>query len=145
LKIKHTLSAEALIAQAQSIATLANEHAARWSDAALALMSKRFTDADMAALAQVLMPGDSTRTKNNRDRMMDAWVSAPGANAGTAWGAAQAVTYYTSHYIGSDESRADTAIFGTGLGADMQADAWGFLNLDAPAQAVQQKLYQMRA
>lgn len=145
MKIKHTLSAEQLIQQAQSIATMAAEHSARWSDAALSMMGKRFGDADMAGLAEILMPGDSTRTKNNRERMVEAWASAPGAAPGTVWGAAQAVTYYTSHYIGSDESRADTAIFGSGLGFDMQGTAWDYLTADAPATAVQAKLYQMRA
>lgn len=144
MKIKHTASAESLIAQAKNIAQLAAEHSARWNDAALKLMSTRFSDSDMRGLAEILMPGDSTRTKNNRDRMLDAWASAPGAQAGTAWGAAQAVTYYTSHYIGSEETRADTTIFGSGLGADMQADAWGFLNEDSPSAAIAQRLYVMR-
>jgi len=144
LKIKHTLSAQSLIEQATDIAQRAAQHGALWSDAALKMMGARFADRDMHALAEVLMPGDSTRTKNNRERMIDAWTSAPGAAPGTAWGAAQAVTYYTSHHIGSEDSRGETAIFGSGLGADMQATAWSYLCADEPAQAVQQRAYVMR-
>lgn len=144
LKIKHTLSAEALLAQAKNIADLAAAHGAAWSDAALRMMGTRFSDSDMRALAQVLMPGDSTRTVNNRTRMMEAWSSAPGAAPGTVWGAAQAVTYYTSHHIGSEESRADTQVFGSGLGFDMQGEAWAMLCEDEPTQAVAQRAYLMR-
>lgn len=128
LRIKHTASAPALIAAACDIAERANVAGEQWSNDILRLMGERFADTDMSNLAKAILPGDATRTKNNRDKLIDAWHTAPGARPGTLWGATQAVTYYTSHVIGSEESRAESGIFGTGIGPDLQADAWWMLS-----------------
>jgi phage/plasmid-like protein (TIGR03299 family) len=141
-KIRHTASADAMIAQAFDIARIAAEYDAAFSGDALSLMGKRFTDADMIKLSRVLLPGDSTKTVNMREKLVSAFSASPGAMPGTAWGAAQAVTYYTSHHAGSAESREETSIFGTGIGADLQASAWWILAGDeaTTAQRLEQKL-----
>jgi phage/plasmid-like protein (TIGR03299 family) len=143
LRIKHTASAPALLAAAANIAELANKHHLVWSNGILRMIEERFEDADMANLAKVLLPGDATRTVNNRSRLTEAWHTAPGARPGTLFGAAQAVTYYTSHYAGSEESRAESAIFGTGIGPDMQATAWQYLGggADKARTAIANKLH----
>lgn len=138
LRIKHTASSAALLAAATDIAERANRAGETWTNDVLRLMGERFADADMSNLAKVLLPGDATRTENNRERLMNAWYSAPGARPGTLWGATQAVTYYTSHHAGSDESRAESAIFGTGIGPDMQAEAWWML--DAGADVARERI-----
>lgn len=124
LAIRHTASAETMIAQAVEVAKAAGEFAGQWTNAAIALMGRPFDLERMHALASHLCPGEGTRSENQRKALVSAWHRAPGAMPGTAWGAAQAVTYFTTHNAGRPESRADAAIFGTGSPADMQADAW---------------------
>lgn len=130
LRIRHTASAEDLLAQIEEIARLASAHADAWDSAALRMLGTRFSDADMHALASKLIPGDSTRATNSRAELMTAWTSSPGARPGTAWGAAQAVTYHASHTLGSAEARAESAIFGTGTAMDFQQSAFAILDND---------------
>lgn len=147
LRIKHTASAPALIAAAANIAEMANRNREAWNNGILRAIEERFEDADMNNLTKVLLPGDATRTENNRARMMEAWYSAPGARPGTIFGAAQAVSYYTSHHAGSEESRIDSAIFGTGIGPDLQTEAWWYLapGTDVARERLSAKLYRANA
>lgn len=131
LKIKHTVSAAQLLEQAESVLNAAGEYAGAWSNAALRMMSTPMTEQQMRALASVLIPGESKRSENARGEMLSAWESSPGAMPGTVFGAAQAVTYYTSHVVGrTQEAREDAAIFGTGIAAEIQASAWMILDTD---------------
>lgn len=143
LRIRHTASADQQIAQVEAIARASAEYVGAWDNAALRMLGQRFGDADMAALAHALIPGESAKADAARDRLLSAWESAPGARPGTVWGAAQAVTYYTSHLVGRPESRAEAAIFGTGTSADLESRAWWIL--DAPeeerAAALAQHVY----
>lgn len=145
LRIRHTASAEEMIRQIDEIARLASAHAVEWDNAALRMLGTPFTDAHMHALASALIPGDSTRATNSRNDLMSAWQSSPGARPGTAWGAAQAVTHYASHTIGSADARAESAIFGTGTAADFQSSAFAYLDsADAGIERLQSvQLYRL--
>jgi hypothetical protein len=146
LKIRHTASAEDMLAQIEEIATLASKHATAWDNSALKMLSTRFSDADMGALASKLIPGESTRATNSRAELMSAWQSSPGARPGTAWGAAQAVTYHSSHTLGSEEARRESAIFGTGTAIDFQQSAFAILDAeeaDMRAQLARVQLYRL--
>jgi phage/plasmid-like protein (TIGR03299 family) len=137
LKIRHTASAEDMLTQIEEIASLASQHADAWDNAALRMLGTRFGDSDMHALASKLIPGESTRATNSRAELMAAWQSSPGARPGTAWGAAQAVTYHTSHTLGSAEARAESAIFGTGTAIDFQQSAFAVLDADESTMRAQ--------
>lgn len=146
LRVKHTSGAALILQTALDVANAAGEFAGAWSNAALALMGKPFSDENMRALSKMLVPGDTKRAENTRGELLTAWTDAPGAMAGTAWGAAQAVSYYTSHSIGAAESRDETAIFGHGAGADLQEKAWWALEMPVDAMRAElAKVYVVRA
>lgn len=128
LKIRHTASGAELLANVDAIAAASCDHAAKWDDRALRMLSTPFSDTQAVALASHLCPGEGKRAENSRKALLDAYASAPGARPGTAWGAAQAVTHYTSHTVGTEEARAVTAVTGQGTGADLQASAWWALD-----------------
>lgn len=139
VSIRHTASGVRLLDEAIRIAKAAHDYAAAFDGAAVRLLSSRMEDDGMRALASSLVPGESTRATNDRAKLMGAWVSSPGAAPGTAWGAAQAVTYFTTHEISAREStdRAFGLATGEGNGADMQARAWWHLTTADGAAALQ--------
>lgn len=144
IRIRHTASGLKLIDEAIRIADAARKYSQAFDNAALRLMSRPFQDAQMRQLASVLIPGESTRAENDRRAMLDAWASSPGAAPGTAWGAAQAVTYYTTHEITAREEtdRAFNLATGEGRGAEIQETAWWHLTTDEGERALQTvKLY----
>lgn len=144
ISIRHTAAGIATIAEAIRIAKAAHEYASAFDNRALKLMSKRMGDTEMRALASSLVPGESGKAEAARGKLLNAWASSPGAAPGTAWGAAQAVTYYTTHEIAAREStdRAFGLATGEGSGADLQAAAWWHLTTDEGAKALQTvKLY----
>ena len=128
LVIRHTASAADRLNDAKRIVEEAFKAGALFDAAALKMMGRAFGKPEMQALACHLIPGDGARAENSRRDLMRAWERAPGAQPGTVWGAAQAVTYHTSHTVGSAESRNDAAIFGTGKAADLQSEAWWVLD-----------------
>lgn len=144
ISIRHTANGVRTLDEAIRIATAAREYAASFDVAALQLLTQRMGDDTMRALASALVPGETTRSENERGKLMKAWVSSPGAAPGTAWGAAQAVTYYTTHEITAREStdRAFGLATGEGNGADVQAKAWWHLTTAEGTAALQTvKLY----
>jgi phage/plasmid-like protein (TIGR03299 family) len=144
IKIRHTASGIATIEEAIRIAKATREYSGAFDNAALSLMSRRMGDSEMRQLASVLIPGDSMRAENERGKLMSAWVGSPGAAPGSAWGAAQAVTYYTTHEIATHEGtdRAFNLATGEGRGSDVQAQAWWHLTTEEGTAALQTvKLY----
>lgn len=133
LAIRHTKSGPETLKEAISIAEMAQEAGLSFNNAALKLLNTPFNDGAMAQLATALISGEGTRSRNQRTELMNAWVSAPAAAPGTMWGAAQAVTYYTSHVIGTrnDTDRVFGLQTGIGNGAALQEKAWWLLNTDA--------------
>lgn len=142
LVIRHTASATDRLATARDVVEQAFKAGALFDARALAMMGRTFDRQAMQALACHLIPGESTRAENSRRDLMRAWDRAPGAQPGTVWGAAQAVTYYTSHTVGSAESRTDAALFGSGKGADIQDAAWWML--DQPADVTADRLQSVK-
>lgn len=136
LRIRHTASAAEMVDAAMMIVAAAHKAGEAFDNAALAMMGTGFRDDDMRRLASTLIPGESKRSENARGEMMRAWYQAPGSMPGTEWGAAQAVTYYTSHTLGKADSREESAIFGTGAGADLEGAAWYHLNTTEGAAAL---------
>ena len=59
--------------------------------------------------------GEKIRKVVNLDKMLEAYVDAPGASPGNAYGLVQAATYFKDHVAGrSVETRRDSAFFGQG-------------------------------
>jgi hypothetical protein len=135
IQIRHTASGAERLAMVQQIAQASCAYGAAWDASALRMLGTRMTDQQMHALACHLYPGETGRAKGARERLETAWTDAPGAAPGTAWGAAQAVTFYTSHHVGSSESREITALTGMGTGADVQAAAWWALDVEPEVMA----------
>ncbi len=143
IKIRHTVNAISTAEIIGRIAQASGDHALAFDNAALRMMGQPFTDSNMIALASHLYPGEGKRAENTRGELVKAWTDAPGAMPGTAWGAAQAVTFHTSHNIGKPESREETHLFGSGTGADVQAAAWWLLDVEAPVMAARLQTVQV--
>lgn len=139
IKIRHTASGVAILQEAIRIARAAREYAGAFDNAAMRLMSRRMGDAEMRQLASVLIPGEAMRAESERGKLMSAWTSSPGCAPGSAWGAAQAVTYYTTHDISTHEGtdRAFNLATGDGRGSEVQATAWWHLTTEEGEKALQ--------
>jgi uncharacterized protein DUF932 len=140
VSIRHTASAETILNEAIRMARFATEQGAKFDNAALQLMVTPFGDVDMQKLSCVLIPGETTRAFAARAKMLDAWANSPGAAPGSAWGAAQAVTYFTSHSmtVRGETDRAFGLATGEGSGSELQASAWYHLTTDEGAAALEQ-------
>jgi predicted Fe-Mo cluster-binding NifX family protein len=140
ISIRHTAAGVEMVEEAIRIASEAHKLHVAFDNAALRLLATPFEDRSMQQLASALIPGDTTRADAARTKLLDAWASSPGAAPGTAWGAAQAVTYYTSHEIGAFEGtdRAFNLATGEGRGSGIQATAWWHLTTDEGAEALKQ-------
>jgi|GEM_PF-6792940 len=140
VSIRHTSVGMKTIDEAIRIATATRELGASFDAAALKLLCARFEDRSMEQLANVLIPGEGTRADAAREKLMTAWTSSPGAAPGTMWGAAQAVTHYTTHSIGAhaETDRSFNLATGEGRGSDMQATAWWHLTTEEGSEALKQ-------
>lgn len=140
VSIRHTKSGAETLNEAIRIAEATRNLGAAFDTAALRLLTTPFSDQSMTQLAHALVPGESTRAEAARTKLLDAWASSPGAAPGSAWGASQAVTYYTSHEIGAheDTDRAFNLATGEGRGSSIQATAWWHLTTDEGVEALKQ-------
>lgn len=127
--IRHTTKGVETVEEAIRIATRVRELGGEFDNRALQLMTSPFAAGLMEKLAIALIPNDTTKSENAREKLLAAYTDSPGALPGTKFGAAQAVTYYTSHEIGAREGtdRAFNLQTGEGTGSDMQAKAWDYL------------------
>ena len=137
--IRHNSLADDLVTEAIRVAGEARKLGAAFDNAALKLLSTPFTDESMVKLASALFVGENAIAEKARAKLIDAYTTAPGAAPGTAWGAAQAVTNYTSHLISvvGDTDRAFNLATGEGRGSEIQATAWWHLTTDEGAAALQ--------
>lgn len=138
ISIRHTAGGVETLKEAIRIAEKATEAGHSFNAAALKLIAAPFSDDNMRLLASSLVPAETTRAENERAKLMDAWVSSPGAAPGTAWGASQAVTWWTTHAITTrgETDRAFGLATGEGRGADVQAQAWWHLRTDEGTAAL---------
>lgn len=127
--IRHTAKGVETVEEAIRIATRVRELGGSFDNRALQLMTSPFADALMEKLAIALIPADTTKSENAREKLLAAYTDSPGALPGTKFGAAQAVTFYTSHQIGAraGTDRAFNLQVGEGTGSDLQAKAWDYL------------------
>ena len=140
ISIRHTASGVETLKEAIRVAGEARKLEAQFDNAALSLMLRPFPDRSMEQLAHALIRGEGTRADSARTKLLDAWANSPGAAPGTAWGAAQAVTYYTSHDLATHEGTdlAFNLATGEGRGSSIQATAWWHLTTDEGVEALKQ-------
>ena len=88
------------------------------------LAGVRLTEATARAALAELVPGESTRSGNVRTAMYDAYLRAPGALPGTAYGLWQGLTHYVDHVraIRTGVDRIGDSLLGGG--AELRARAW---------------------
>jgi hypothetical protein len=132
--IRHTKNAAERIEAAKIIARKMHERGELWDAAASRLLMQSMTSEDFAALTRVLVPNETTRSENIRLEIANAYESSPGAAPGSAWGAMQAVTWWTSH---GRESYADDLLVGRGRGQEIQDQAWWTLTTDEGAASLE--------
>ena len=139
-QIRHLPSGEKLLEDMLELLQNAKQYSIQWRMDALKLMSLKFSDNRMRALTHLLVEGDSKRSDNQRTELMDSWYNAPGGMAGTSWGAAQAVTHYTSHKISSSEG----LVFGEGTGSKIQNTAWWCLTEEEGEAALNSEMQKLQ-
>jgi phage/plasmid-like protein (TIGR03299 family) len=114
-KVRHTKNAAVKLQEAARVLGLVGERITAMNERVNALSKAKFSESAMKELAEVLFPANSatgevsTRALNNRDMIMQAWESAPGATPGTAWGAENAISYFTDHMRSTRTSEGATA------------------------------------
>lgn len=97
--------------RAKEVLGLAREQHEAFGEVAAALLKKRMSDQDaLDVLAPVFAPKveDKITMENLTPRLaqiMSAYVEAPGAAPGNAWGVLNAVTYYATHVAGRTVDR----------------------------------------
>jgi len=110
IKLKHTRHVAERFSLIADALEMSKAYAGALDNHTLRMMGQKMTDDQMVRLASKLIPSDSARAEGMREKLISAWTTAPGAAPGTRWGGLQAVTYYTSHLMGSrDTGRAAQA------------------------------------
>lgn len=102
VSIRHTTNAEANLAQAHKFLGISNNYITKANEVFNSLALKTVTDSQMKQLVDNLFPSESenvTRITNIRDAVMTSYFAGVGQSKiiGSAWGALQGITHYTSH------------------------------------------------
>lgn len=100
--IRHTASSAKKLEQLRVGLQMSREHHKAMQEWFFRLGRKGISDLVLTAFVDALFPKNEnekrpTRRNNRVEAFMDAYKNAPGAQPGTAWGLAQAVTYYEEH------------------------------------------------
>lgn len=132
VKIRHTGRMSEKMKAAQDVLNYSRDEFTAYKEAAEHLAAKKMGDKVLEQFLDHLFPlkkdSDNTRQKNVRERVIELYESGPGADLpgvrGSAWGALQAITNYTTHHrptrgAGDDEQakrekRLEATWFGTG-------------------------------
>ena len=141
IKIRHTINYQAKIQQARDVLQLTNFYYEVMEKEFNKLLDAQFSTNDMTQLAEDLFPAKgtpSTKTKNNRDKLVNLYIGGLGNKsiAGTKWAAINAVTEFADHHaairIGKtgnlNESRLNSAVLG-GSGAALKQKAYDLLKV----------------
>lgn len=136
-KVRHTKNAMSKLAEAHRVLGMASERFASMEANMNKLAKTPFSEGKMKELAELLFPADaegdvSTRALNNRDMLIQAWASAPGAVPGTAWGAENGVSYFVDHMRSTrtneggtaQESKLNSIWFGSGEAFKVKASQY---------------------
>lgn len=139
ITIRHTGKFDGKLKEARKVLGLARTEIEEFRDVARELALKQLGDKAWKAVLDELYPlpdgQDNTRRVNTRARLTSLFESGPGSDIpgvrGTAWGALQAVTDYTTHHrttrgAGDDtklerEKRLESAWFGSGNAVNQKA------------------------
>ena len=102
VSIRHTKNADANLAQAHKFLGISNDYVTKANEVFNALALKSVTDFQVAELIENLFPSESensTRIDNIRDAVLTSYFTGVGQSEiiGSAWGALQGITHYTSH------------------------------------------------
>ncbi|MBD3262020.1 MAG: DUF932 domain-containing protein [Candidatus Altiarchaeales archaeon] len=97
VSIRHTCNFEQRVSMLQKAFSLAGGMVEALSGMFADMAGTRITATQFDQYCKAMFPGESTQAKNKRKELEKAYVSAPGAAPGTAWGALQAGTYYGTH------------------------------------------------
>jgi phage/plasmid-like protein (TIGR03299 family) len=138
--LRHTSGISARVKTATQLIEAARKYTDAVDNGILSLMNRKITYSKVEALAQKLVPGDSKKAENVRESLLAAYLKAPGAQPGTAWGAFQAVTYHATHEVGvrktsgrtEEEARVESSWWGTG--AELTQNAWDVLTDEEQVQ-----------
>lgn len=135
ISIRHSANALNRLQDVERVVAAAARYHARFDEAATMLYRTKFSDTQMIALAETVIPSkvgedgkkiESPRAKNNRNRLVELFSGGKGhletGIAGTAWGAFNAVAEYVDHERSTramagedtDAKRVESAWFGTG-------------------------------
>jgi len=137
LALRHSHSIKARMDAASRLLAATQASLTTWLAHADRLYGARISEAEWAALVELLLPLPSPAKSaqvalNQRETLATCYTEAPGAQPGTCWGALQAVTAYCSHAKttrGGDDARLASLWFRSG--ADLVALAERLLLLVA--------------
>lgn len=115
IRIRHTVSAESRLQEAEKAVRCANEYYAAFQEAGNYLVTRPFTDADMKVLVTRLFPDPDDAERNawsvaqKRDAVTALFENGAGHDviAGTAWAAVNAVAEYADHNMRINKPSAD--------------------------------------
>lgn len=145
ISIRHTASIDAKIQEAQKALGLAVNYYKEFETVANQMMITPFTETQMAKVIANMFPVDDgapipTRTKNNRDTVMDLFKGAAKGSAtilNTQWQAVQATSEYADHHRstravgGTSEAEARLSSIWFGSSAALKAQAFAEINRQA--------------
>lgn len=100
VKIKHTPGSAKALEQIKRALAESRTHFAQVADTMMTWGRTRLSASDLTRFTDTLFPKSDKNNKRRDERVdqfMHAYQSAPGAMPGTAWGLAQASTYYAEH------------------------------------------------
>lgn len=102
VSIRHTSNADAKLAQAHKFLGISNDYVTQANEVFNRLALKNVSDEQVKKLIENLFPSESentTRIENIRESVMSSYFAGVGQSKiiGSAWGALQGITHYTSH------------------------------------------------
>lgn len=143
ITIRHSASAPERVKQAKRIIAAARAYTGALDNHLLAMLGRPLSTDQLMGLLQELIPERTAKGETARQAILSAYSHAPGAAPGSAWGALQAVTYYTTHSYPVRQTSGRTAAQARsesnwfGPGAALARAAWKRLDTDASVQALQ--------
>jgi phage/plasmid-like protein (TIGR03299 family) len=122
--IRHTISMGEKISEVREVLGLVNQHSMMFQEASRALATVSMTGKGFEGYVKSLgiLPkkdDESTRAKNVMAELSRLFEVGRGADLkgsrGTAWGGFNAIVEWVDYYRGSDKSRTDSLLFGSGM------------------------------
>ena len=121
VNVAHTGDVQRKVTEAQRILGIAVNYFKDLEEAFKAFAVKELTQTGLAKYLETVMPGDTTRVKNIREKIHELYESGAGSeySRGTLWGGYNAITEYVDHfrtdYIKKPDRYLETITLGSGL------------------------------